>query len=80
MSNNLVITGIPRSGTSYVCALLNAIENTVLVNEPLEALQLLHNSSCRTLADYYAATRDSILKGLPIQNKIVDGRFIEDTN
>lgn len=80
MSNNLVITGIPRSGTSYVCALLNSVENTVLVNEPVEALQLLHNSSSRTLAEYYAGTRDSILKGLPIQNKIVDGRFIEDTN
>ncbi len=80
MSKNLVITGIPRSGTSYVCALLNGIENTVLVNEPVEALQYLHNSSPHTLAEYYAHTRESILKGAPIQNKIINGKFIEDTN
>jgi len=80
MSNNLVITGIPRSGTSYVCALLNSIDNTVLVNEPAEALQFLRNGSSHTLTEYYARTRDSILKGMPIQNKIVDGKFIEDTN
>ena len=80
MSNNLVITGIPRSGTSYVCALLNSVENTVLVNEPLEAMQFLRNDSSRTLTEYYADTRDNIVKGVPIQNKIVDGKFIEDTN
>jgi len=80
MSKNLVITGIPRSGTSYVCALLNGIENTVLVNEPIEALQFLRNDSSHTLAEYYVRTRDSILKGIPIQNKIVDGKFIEDTH
>ena len=80
MSNNLVITGIPRSGTSYVCALLNSVENTVLVNEPLEAMQFLRNDSSRALSEYYTHTRDSILKGVPIQNKIVDGKFIEDTN
>ena len=80
MSHDLVITGIPRSGTSYVCALLNGIENTVLVNEPVEALQYLHNGSSHTLAEYYVRTRESILKGIPIQNKIVDGKFIEDTN
>jgi len=80
MSNDLVVTGIPRSGTSYVCALLNGIENTVLVNEPVEALQYLHNRSSHTLTEYYTRTRGSILKGMPIQNKIVDGKFIEDTN
>jgi len=80
MSNSLVITGMPRSGTSYVCALLNGVENTVLVNEPVEALQFLRNESSRTLTEYYARTRDNILKGIPIQNKIVDGKFIEDTN
>jgi hypothetical protein len=80
MSNDLVITGIPRSGTSYVCALLNTVENTVLVNEPVEALQLLRNDASGRLADYYAHTRDNILRNIPIQNKIVDGKFTEDTN
>ena len=80
MSNNLIITGIPRSGTSYVCALLNSVDNTVLVNEPVEALQFLRNGSSHTLTEYYARTRGDILKGVAIQNKIVDGKFIEDTN
>jgi len=80
MINNLVITGIPRSGTSYVCALLNDVENTVIVNEPPEALSLLHNRSVHPLTEYYDATRSDILNRVPIQNKIVGGKFIEDTN
>lgn len=31
--NNFVITGIPRSGTSLLCCLMNCIENVVCLNE-----------------------------------------------
>lgn len=33
MSNNFVITGIPRSGTTLLCKLMNHIENVVCMNE-----------------------------------------------
>lgn len=80
MSDDLVLTGIPRSGTSYACTLFNAVKNTVLVNEPAEVLQILRNDSLRTLRDYYSVMRDTIARKLPIQNKMVNGKFIADTN
>lgn len=79
-SRNLVITGIPRSGTSYACTLLNNIENTVVVNEPEEIFQILRNGSTSSLSDWYVYTRRCINNGIPIQNKIINGKYIEDTN
>jgi hypothetical protein len=80
MTDNLLITGIPRSGTSYACALLNSIVNTVIVNEPDEIFQILKRGSDHTMKSFYDYTRQRINSGLPIQNKIVNGKYIEDTN
>jgi len=80
MSNDLIITGIPRSGTSYLCSILNKVKNTVVINEPDEVLQLMHQSSNTPLSQFYDAVRHRIINNLPITNKIVDGKFIEDTN
>ena len=79
-TNELVITGIPRSGTSYLCSILNKVRNTVVINEPEEVLQILHNSSPVPLSHYYAFIRERIIKGQPVANKIINGAFIEDTN
>lgn len=80
MTDDLLITGIPRSGTSYACALLNGIDNTVIVNEPDEIFQILKQGSAGTMKSFYDFTRGLINRGLPIQNKIVNGKYIEDTN
>lgn len=80
MTNELLITGIPRSGTSYLCSILNQVRDTVVINEPEEVLRLLANSSGIPLSDYYRFIRQRIIEGKPVTNKIVDGRFIEDTN
>ena len=34
MTHDLIITGIPRSGTSYVCKSLDGFDNVAVVNEP----------------------------------------------
>lgn len=80
MANNLLITGIPRSGTSYLCSILNNTRNTVVVNEPEEIFQILQHGSQATLQDYYGHIRARVSEGQTIVNKIVQGRFIEDTN
>ena len=80
MSENLLITGIPRSGTSYVCALLNNIENTVIVNEPEEIFKILRNGSSLNLATYYEYVRHCINNRIPISNKVINGKYIDDTN
>lgn len=80
MTNELVVTGVPRSGTSYLCSILNKIRNTVVINEPSEVLQILHNESPVPLSHYYNLIRERIKNGQPIANKLVNGEFIEDTN
>jgi hypothetical protein len=40
-AQNLVITGLPRSGTSFLCAQLNALENTAAINEPDDVFGIL---------------------------------------
>ena len=34
--NDVVITGLPRSGTTLTCELLNAVPNTVALDEPMD--------------------------------------------
>ena len=34
--NDVVITGLPRGGTTLACELLNAVENTVALDEPMD--------------------------------------------
>ncbi len=36
--NNIILTGIPRSGTTLICYLLNKIPNTVALHEPMGPL------------------------------------------
>lgn len=75
---NIIITGIPRSGTSYLCKLLNTLENGVVINEP-EELMILQGSSLWQLRAYFNKMRYKISKGHKIWNKIQDGSIIEDT-
>ncbi len=80
MSNELIITGIPRSGTSYLCSMLNRARNTVVINEPEEIFRILRNDSNTALSSYYEYIRKRINNGQPVVNKLVNGKFIEDTN
>jgi hypothetical protein len=75
-----VITGIPRSGTSYLCALLHELKDHVVINEPAEVFTPLnqeapgHRTAC-----YYLALRRRILDGEAVENKTKGGKIIEDT-
>ena len=76
----LIITGIPRSGTSYLCNLLHRIENCVVINEPSEIFEPLINQSVPwKIATFYKDIRRDILDGKPIKNKLDKGKVVEDT-
>lgn len=75
---NIIITGIPRSGTSYLCKLLNSIENIVVINEPQEIMYFGANEMFRLRA-YFNKLRFNIIRGKEITNKIENGVIIEDT-
>lgn len=77
---DLIITGVPRSGTSYLCALLSKLHETVVINEPAEIFPFLVTPDTPFgLPLYYSNLRRDILCKRPIANKIREGRMIEDT-
>jgi hypothetical protein len=75
-----VITGIPRSGTSYLCRLLNNLPEHVAINEPADIFSpLTQKAPGQRIACYYRDLRRRILDGEPIENKTDGGQIISDT-
>lgn len=74
-----LITGFPRSGTSFLCGCLSRIPNQVVVNEPTEIFAALAREPPWDVPLLHAQLRERILAGEPIDNKVHDGRMIEDT-
>jgi hypothetical protein len=75
-----LISGISRSGTSYLCSLLDRYDNCVGINEPKEIIHMLAESRVAwKLPFYYRDVRTLILDRKPIRNKVHEGRVIENT-
>jgi hypothetical protein len=77
---NILITGIPRSGTSYVTSMLDSQKDWLVINEPAEIFELLQTrTDASGIGQYYAECREKILLGLPVSNKVKNGKVIQDT-
>jgi len=77
---NIFVTGIPRSGTSYLCTQLHNLKDCVAINEPEEIFNILPDpNNMHGMRAYYDALRSRIAAGEPIANKINNGKLIEDT-
>lgn len=81
-SNDFLITGLPRSGTSLLCNLLHRGDNTVVINEPQEIFSALAKDPfCNELKLFYRELRANITAGYAVENKVDDsGNVIEDTS
>jgi hypothetical protein len=76
----LLITGISRSGTSYLCSLVDAHSNAIGLNETPELVTALKGPLTPwSLPQYLRRVRSDILDGKPIRNKLKDGRVVADT-
>ena len=76
----VVITGIPRSGTSYLCNLLHRFDNCVVLNEPDEIGPALERPTPPwPVATFYRDVRRDVLAGRAVRNKLVGGKVTEDT-
>jgi hypothetical protein len=75
----LIITGIPRSGTSYLCNLLHRCDNCVMLNEPDDLGPALDQRVPWPVATFYRDIRRDVVAGKSIRNKLVDGKVTEDT-
>lgn len=71
---DVIVTGIPRSGTTLVAALLDNAENTVCLLEPDEHIRLLAGSTSaqcyvEALTTDFRRTRDRITAGLSVLDR-----------
>jgi hypothetical protein len=79
-AKNLIITGISRSGTSYICNLLHRYNNCVIINEPPDIFEpLIRDEVPVGLPAHYQLLRKKINKKIPIHNKLKEGKVTEDT-
>lgn len=77
---DVIITGIPRSGTSYLCNLIHRYDNCVVLNEPEEITHALrHEATPWTIPLFLRDRRRDVVEGVPIRNKLKDGKVTDDT-
>lgn len=77
---DFLITGIPRSGTSLLCSLLDGQSRWLVVNEPVEVFDLLaQRPDASGLGLMHAQLRERIFRGEPIFNKVDNGKVVSDT-
>jgi hypothetical protein len=67
-SRNLIVTGIPRAGTTLTSALIDGMENAVCINEPKWQSAWSREGAARSayvqrIADDFAAVRAALLAG-----------------
>lgn len=77
MARNIILTGIPRSGTTLTCSLLNKVANTLALVEPLDMLRFnaCSNSAQRYdfLMQYFLQLRNDIASKNKISLLDIDG-------
>jgi hypothetical protein len=63
-NNNVLLTGVPRSGTTLTCHLLNKLPDTVALHEPMRVKKLAklknHEEICRSIKRFCDEQRESI--------------------
>ncbi|NII12137.1 sulfotransferase [Oleiagrimonas sp. C23AA] len=77
----MIITGIPRSGTSYLCQSLDALDNLAVINEPSVLFDgLRRGAEPWSVPLLHAELRAAIRAGDAVENKLdAQGRLTEDT-
>lgn len=74
---NIILTGIPRSGTTLTCHLLNKLPNTIALHEPLVPLDLIAYSRPNLInfvVGYFDEQRKQILETATAVSKSFGGK------
>ena len=79
LADNILLTGIPRSGTTLCCTLLNQCDNTLALHEPIapEAFKGVSDqaSGWRVIEDFLKNTRSNVLNHGRAPTKHLNGRI-----
>ncbi len=77
VSQDILLTGIPRSGTTLTCSLLNRLPDVLALIEPMDMRRLIAAGSdadrMRCIADYLAEVRDDAAERGIAPRKILEG-------
>ena len=87
MTTDFIITGIPRSGTSFACALLNRLPDVIALNETMDIQNLISAPSAAEraviLKSYLADVRNAIVTTCRMPHHELagsrDNMFLSDT-
>lgn len=74
---NIILTGCPRGGTTLMTALIDNLPDAVALNEPMWQFEwMMRNAGtsgpkdfARWIAGDFAATRQKLLKGIPVEER-----------
>jgi len=74
MINDIILTGPPRSGTTLTCFLLNKVENTVALHEPMRLPMFSdHAAGIASVRSFFPEMRNSLMKDGVAISKVKDG-------
>ncbi|QBQ54390.1 hypothetical protein [Nitrosococcus wardiae] len=76
--NNVIITGVPRSGTTLACYLLNKVPNMLALHEPMEVAEfakLSDDQICKKINDFFFQNRKSLLENKTVISRHVGGKI-----
>ncbi len=79
MEKDVILTGIPRSGTTLACLLLSQLPNFVALNEPMRtATYRSYPAALAGVPEFYRDTRRSLLdRGVAVA-RAVDGKMTDN--
>jgi len=81
--HDIILTGLPRSGTTLTCYLLNKLPDVVALHEPMRVSAFGtftdQGARLRHIEDYFRDTRRHILERGAAVTKHVDGRIPDNT-
>ena len=76
---NVLITGIPRSGTTLTCHLLNKVPNVIALHEPFKFRQIIEQEGIHAvpekISQFIAQSRHSLLTSGTAISKHIDGKI-----
>ncbi len=80
---DVILTGLPRSGSTLTCHLLNRCADTIALHEPIPMADLAREftggARVEAVARFYADTRRSLLETRRAVSKLVGGKVPDNT-
>jgi len=83
MYNTIILTGVPRSGSSLACNILNNFKNTIALLEPMKVFDSDPKNgnigACKDIVNFVFEGRRKVLYEFKVVTGVVDGKIASNT-